>query len=99
MVGHGGAEYVGKDLAAKIIANVKKGAGLYFEHSGNPLHFKALPQSGALGNGRVFRAKTAGKYHAYLPSEPLSEYGKNFFPRRRFLDPQVVADAVEAAFG
>ncbi|MBQ6915773.1 MAG: hypothetical protein IJQ65_08625, partial [Kiritimatiellae bacterium] len=99
MIGRGGAEHVGKELAAKIIANVKKGAGLYFEHSAKPLHFKDLPQSGGLGNGRVFRAKTAGGYHAYLPGEPLSEYGKSFFPRRRFLDPQVVADAVEAAFG
>ena len=99
MVPRNGAEGVGKELAAKILANVRKGAGLYLEECKNLLHLKPAAKGGAYGKGRVFRAKTASSQQTYLPGEALSEYGKSFFPRRTFAHPQVVADAMETAFG
>ena len=99
MIPRGGADSVGKELAAKILANVRKGAGLYLEHSEKWLHFTDVVKDGACGNGCVFFAKTAGRYHGYLPSDDLSEYGKSFFPRHVFRNPQVVADVVRTAFG
>ena len=99
MVPRGGADKIGKELAAKMIEAVKKGAGLYLEQSKDLLHFKAVAKDGALGRGRVFLARTAGAYNGYLPCEALSEYGKNFMPRHEMRDPQVVADAVRTAFG
>ena len=99
MVPRNGAEGVGKELAAKILANVRKGAGLYLEECKNLLHLKPVAKGGAYGKGRVFRAKTASSQQTYLPGEALSEYGKSFFPRRTFAHPQVVADAMETAFG
>ena len=100
MIPKNGAIKVGKELAGKILANVRKGAGLYLEQSKDFLHFKSVAEKGgALGKGRVFLAKTAGGYQDYLPAEDYSEYGKNFLPRRTFLHPQVVADAVRTAFG
>ena len=100
MIPKNGATKVGKELAAKILANVEKGVGLYLEDSKDYLHFKAVAKKGgALGKGHVFLAKTAGGYQDYLPAEDYSEYGKSFLQRRRFLHPQVVADAVRTAFG
>ncbi len=99
MIPRNGADKVGKELAGKILANVGKGAGLYLEQSRDYLHFKSVSKGGACGKGRVFAARTAGPNHAYLPNDPLSEYDKSFLPRRMFQHPQVVADAVETAFG
>ena len=99
MIPRGGPKRVGKELAQKIIANVKKGAGLYLTENKDYNRFASVAKTGAVGKGRVFVAETKGKYQGYLPEDDLSEYGKSFFPRRRFMYPQVVADAVRTAFG
>ena len=103
MVPRGGADRIGKELAGKILDSVKKGAGLYLEWNKNYLHFKDAAKGGAYGKGRVFLAKTAGTYghmHSeYMPVDTMENYGRSFFPRRKFLEPQVIADAVTTAFG
>ena len=99
MVPKDGAEKIGKELVGFILANVKKGAGLYFEANSKPLHFEEIAKGGTFGKGRVHLAALAAGGHAYLPAANLSEYGPSFLPRARVFDPQVAADAYRTAFG
>ena len=94
-----GATHVGEKLAAIIIENVKKGAGLYLEKDDDLLHFKIVGKGGSLGKGRVYHASLAGKYHAYLPHAPIERCGQDLLPYSRFFDPKVAAEAYRTAFG
>ena len=99
MVPKGAAKNIGKELAGKMLEAVKKGEGLYIEANKDLNHLKPVEKGGAYGSGRVFRAAAAGSHSGYFPEADPDDYGRSFFPRRRFTEPQVLADAVKAAFG
>ena len=79
-----GAEKFGREMLGYIAANVKKGAGLYFEDNPKPGRFAALladVRDGMYGKGTVTRAAVARGMNRNFRTEPVGDaYGCSFFP-------------------